>query len=107
MHDDLDQLEQLMTGLRTVGQAHDRAHQTSLLITALVSQFPMVVEVDGETWVSVDRTSYDRAIVVLNLDHAKLPDVILEQLPNKETYISAAQWAVAHNRWSIEMKSFS
>lgn len=107
MQVELPRIQVIMDGLTGLVQHNvPRSRRSGYVNLELVSQYPMTVEVNDEAWLKVDRVSFDRAMVILNLREATLPDPILERLPVYDEHIRAAQWAVANNSWSIEMKRF-
>lgn len=107
MESELPRISVIMSGLEGLSR-HEipRSRRAGYINLELVRQYPMIVEVNEERWLAVDRVSVDRAIVILNLREAVLPDSILERLPVYDEHVRAAQWAVANNSWSIEMKRF-
>ena len=103
---DYPQVSKTIYSLPTITRLHGRRSASGLLSLAIVSQFPMAVEVDGERWNTVDRVSVDAALLIVNLNNAGLPNEILEKLALYDERVKAAQWAVTHNDWFTEMKRF-
>lgn len=106
LQDDIEHVEKTVFSLGSITRLHGRARAAGLLNLTIVGQYPMIVELDGEVWRSVDRTSYDAALVVVKMPLASLPDDVLLRLPEYDEHRRAAQWAVANNHWFIEMKRF-
>lgn len=103
---ELDQIQKVVFSFGDITKQHGRGAADPLLSIAIVSLFPMNVEVDNETWLTVDRASRDVAMLIVHLREARLTDTVLEQLAEKDTHVQAAQWAVMHNHWTTELKRF-
>lgn len=97
----------LMLG-ELAGQVGNRPAQSVILIKKIITQYPMGIEVDDKQVQGVDRTSFDRALLIVNVPEVPLQAHHLDWLSSGElpTVVSLLRWAVSRHNWSIEMKEF-
>lgn len=81
----------------------DDSERTFMLIEEVVSQYPLVIEVNREVYMAVDKHSGDRWLFVIELPQATLTDDVLESLPDQEDWRFAAEWAVRNNEWEARI----
>lgn len=106
MSDELPDIEHMLTEMSAL--SGNRPAQSLLLVKEIITQYPMAIEVDNKQVQGVERTSFDRALLIVNVTEVPFKEHHLDWLRTGElpTVVSLLRWAVSSYDWSIEMKRF-
>jgi hypothetical protein len=106
MADELPDIEQMLTEMSAL--SGNRPGQALLLVKTIITQYPLAIDIDNKPVLGVERTSFDRALLIVNAAEVAFQDHHLDWLGSGEnaTIISLLRWAVCNHNWSIEMKRF-
>lgn len=106
MADELSDIERMLTEMSAL--SGNRSGQSLLLVKEIITQYPLAIDIDNNELLGVDRTSFDRALLIVNADEVPFQDHHLDWIASGEnaTIISLLRWAVCNHHWSIEMKRF-